>query len=78
MKKLDLVEKEVPLEEKLNFFGDQDSENIVLSWGSPKGAIIESLNQLKSPTIYKKRMSQYLILFIKRFLFQRCICPKKK
>ena len=48
MKKLDLVEKEVPLEEKLNFFGDQDSENIVVSWGSPKGAIIESLNQLKN------------------------------
>ena len=48
MKKLELVEKEVPIEEKLNFFGDQDSENIVLSWGSPKGAIIESLNLLKN------------------------------
>ena len=48
MKKLELVEKEVPIEEKLNFFGDHDSENIVVSWGSPKGAIIESLNLLKS------------------------------
>jgi 2-oxoglutarate ferredoxin oxidoreductase subunit alpha len=47
MKKLDLVEKEVPIEEKLNFYGDTDSENIVISWGSPKGAIIESLNTLK-------------------------------
>ena len=47
MKKLDLVDKEVPLELKVNFFGDKDSENIVVSWGSPKGAIIESLNQLK-------------------------------
>jgi 2-oxoglutarate ferredoxin oxidoreductase subunit alpha len=47
MKKLELVEKEVPVEEKLNFFGDKDSENIVVSWGSPKGAIIESLNALK-------------------------------
>ena len=47
MKKLDLVDKEVPLEMKINFFGDKDSENIVVSWGSPKGAIIESLNQLK-------------------------------
>jgi 2-oxoglutarate ferredoxin oxidoreductase subunit alpha len=47
MKKLELVEKEVPVEEKLNFFGDKDSENIVVSWGSPKGAIIESLNMLK-------------------------------
>ena len=47
MKKLDLVDKEVPLELKVNFFGDKESENIVVSWGSPKGAIIESLNQLK-------------------------------
>ena len=45
--KLDLVAKEVPLELKLNFFGDKDSENVVVSWGSPKGAIIEALNQLK-------------------------------
>jgi 2-oxoglutarate ferredoxin oxidoreductase subunit alpha len=47
MQKLDLVDKEVPLEMKVNFFGDKDSENIVVSWGSPKGAIIESLKQLK-------------------------------
>jgi 2-oxoglutarate/2-oxoacid ferredoxin oxidoreductase subunit alpha len=47
MKKLDLVEKEVPLEDKLAFFGDKNSENVVLSWGSPKGAIIEALNLLK-------------------------------
>jgi 2-oxoglutarate ferredoxin oxidoreductase subunit alpha len=47
MQKLDLVDKEVPLEMKINFFGDKDSENKVVSWGSPKGAIIESLNQLK-------------------------------
>jgi 2-oxoglutarate ferredoxin oxidoreductase subunit alpha len=37
----------VPLELKVNFFGDKDAENIVVSWGSPKGAIIEAINQLK-------------------------------
>ncbi len=47
LKKLDLIDREVPLEMKVNFFGDKDSENIVFSWGSPKGAIIEALNQLK-------------------------------
>jgi 2-oxoglutarate ferredoxin oxidoreductase subunit alpha len=47
VQKLDLVDKEVPLDMKVNFFGDKNSENIVVSWGSPKGAIIESLNQLK-------------------------------
>jgi 2-oxoglutarate ferredoxin oxidoreductase subunit alpha len=47
LKKLELVDKEVPLELKLNIFGDKDSENIIVSWGSPKGAIIEAINQLK-------------------------------
>ncbi len=47
LRKLELVDREVPLEMKVNFFGDKDSENIVVSWGSPKGAIIEALNQLK-------------------------------
>jgi 2-oxoglutarate ferredoxin oxidoreductase subunit alpha len=47
MKKLALVDKEVPTEEKMNFYGDKDSENIVISWGSPKGAIIESIDLLK-------------------------------
>lgn len=47
MKKLDLVDQQVPLDLKVNFFGDKDSENIVVSWGSPKGAILESLNWLK-------------------------------
>jgi 2-oxoglutarate ferredoxin oxidoreductase subunit alpha len=47
MKKLELVEKEVPVEDKLKFYGDTSSENIVVSWGSPKGAILESLDMLK-------------------------------
>jgi 2-oxoglutarate ferredoxin oxidoreductase subunit alpha len=47
MKKLDLVEQEVPLDLKVNFFGDKDAEDIVVSWGSPKGAILESLSWLK-------------------------------
>lgn len=47
LKKLELIDKEVPAQFKFNFFGEKDSENIVVSWGSPKGAIIEAINQLK-------------------------------
>jgi len=47
MKKLELVEKEIPIEEKVNFFGDKGSQNLILSWGSPKGAILEALDMLK-------------------------------
>ncbi|MGE5533287.1 MAG: 2-oxoacid:ferredoxin oxidoreductase subunit alpha [Bacillota bacterium] len=72
LRKLDLVDRDVPLELKVNVFGDKDAENIIISWGSPKGAIIEALNQLKDegvslgfiqirmvhplPSIYIKRM----------------------
>lgn len=47
MKKLELIDREVPLEEKMNLYGDMDSENVVISWGSPKGAILEALSNLK-------------------------------
>ncbi|MCL2477546.1 2-oxoacid:ferredoxin oxidoreductase subunit alpha [Candidatus Bathycorpusculum sp.] len=45
--KLEVVNREVPMEFRAKFFGDKDAENIVVSWGSTKGAIIESLNQLR-------------------------------
>ena len=47
MKKLDLVDREVPEEEKMNVYGDKTAENMVISWGSPKGAIIEAITLLK-------------------------------
>ncbi len=51
LKKLELVDREVPLEFKIKTFGDITSDNIVVSWGSPKGAIIEAINQLKDEGI---------------------------
>jgi 2-oxoglutarate ferredoxin oxidoreductase subunit alpha len=46
MKKLEVIEKEVPVEEKINFFGDRNAKNLIVSWGSPKGAILEALHKL--------------------------------
>lgn len=46
--KLAIVDKEVPAEFKFKVYGDIGSENLVVSWGSPKGAIIEAINQLKA------------------------------
>jgi 2-oxoglutarate ferredoxin oxidoreductase subunit alpha len=47
MKKLETAAREIPLDEKLNVFGDPNAENVVLSWGSPKGAILEAMEQLR-------------------------------
>jgi len=46
MKKLELIEKEVPVEERVNFFGDANAKNVIVSWGSPKGAIVEAMQML--------------------------------
>jgi 2-oxoglutarate ferredoxin oxidoreductase subunit alpha len=47
MKKLDLADREIPIEERVNFFGDPDASATVVSWGSPKGAIREAIARLR-------------------------------
>jgi 2-oxoglutarate ferredoxin oxidoreductase subunit alpha len=46
MKKLDTADKEIPPEQRANLFGEKGSNNFVVSWGSPKGAILESMSKL--------------------------------
>lgn len=45
-KKLEIAAQEIPLSEKINIFGDPDAELVLLSWGSPKGAILDALEAL--------------------------------
>ncbi len=45
-KKLEVAAREIPLSEKLTVFGDPSSELLILSWGSPKGAILDALEVL--------------------------------
>ena len=46
MKKLVTADKEILDEERLNVFGEKNSENMIISWGSPKGAVIEAITKL--------------------------------
>ncbi|VVB97497.1 2-oxoglutarate synthase subunit KorA [uncultured archaeon] len=47
MKKLETADREIPVEERVNFFGDEDASVTVVSWGSPKGAILEAMDMLR-------------------------------
>jgi len=51
MKKLELVEKEVPASEKYNLFGEDDEAPMIVSWGSSKGAILEAKELLEAEGI---------------------------
>ena len=51
MKKLEVVEREIPTSEKLNFFGAGNGAATVVSWGSTKGAILEAKERLEAEGI---------------------------
>ena len=51
MKKLELVEKEIPASEKYGLFGREDDAPIIVSWGSSKGAILEAKELLETEGI---------------------------
>jgi len=44
MKKLETADKEIPEEQRVNVIGD--GENVLLTWGSPKGAILDALDDM--------------------------------
>jgi 2-oxoglutarate ferredoxin oxidoreductase subunit alpha len=46
-RKMDLAAREIPLEEKIKIFGDRQAQLTILSWGSNKGAILETLDLLE-------------------------------
>ena len=48
MKKLEVIETEIPASEKLNFFGEEDAAATVVSWGSTKGALLEAKGRLEA------------------------------
>ncbi len=48
MRKLELIDREVPIEDKVALYGDKNAKNLIVSWGSPKGAIIEAITKLNS------------------------------
>lgn len=44
--KLELAAKEIPDEVKLAYFGPEDADTVLVSWGSTKGAILDALERL--------------------------------
>ncbi len=51
MGKIELADKEIPISERVNFFGPENADITVLSWGSTKGAILDAMDWLKADGI---------------------------
>jgi len=51
MGKIDLADREIPLSDRLNFFGPERADITVISWGSTKGAILDAMDWLEQDGI---------------------------
>jgi len=49
MKKLETADAEIPETQRVSVFGD--SENVILTWGSPKGAVLDAMEMLEKDGI---------------------------
>ncbi len=52
MKKWEGIKNDVSAKNPVNMYGDQDSENLILGWGSTKGAILEAIKIVDLPIKY--------------------------
>ena len=48
MKKLEIAAREIPEKDQIRFYGDASADLTLVSWGSPKGAILDALPKLKA------------------------------
>ena len=51
MHKLEVAAREIPIEKKVNFFGERDADVTLVSWGSSKGSILDAMDVLKAEGI---------------------------
>ncbi len=61
MAKLELADKEIPLEERVNFFGPSNADITIVSWGSTKGAILDAMEWLQQDGIKVNFLQMRLI-----------------
>ena len=51
MGKIVLADREIPISERVNFFGPETADVTVVSWGSTKGAVLDAMEWLKADGI---------------------------
>jgi len=50
-KKMEVADREIPEQEKVNFFGDRTADTVIVSWGSTKGAVLDAMEDLEKEGI---------------------------
>jgi 2-oxoglutarate ferredoxin oxidoreductase subunit alpha len=69
MAKLRLIEREIPPEEKLVYYGPENAKRVIVGWGSTKPAILTALEELRDVGfLYIKLLYPYPAELVRRYL----------
>lgn len=61
MKKLETASREIPESEQIRFFGDPKADITLVTWGSPKGPILDALPKLKKEGVNANLLQVHVI-----------------
>ena len=61
MKKLEIASREIPETEQVRLFGDPNAPITLVTWGSPKGPILDAMPKLKKEGINVNLLQIHLI-----------------
>ena len=61
MRKLELARQEIPEKEQIRLFGDPNASITIVTWGSPKGPILDALPKLKKEGVNANLLQVHLI-----------------
>ena len=61
MQKLDIIKREIPESEQIRFFGDASAPITIVTWGSPRGPILDAMPKLKKEGINVNLLQIHLI-----------------
>ncbi len=76
--KLDTADKEIPQEMRLRQFGDQNSETVLLTWGSPSGVIEDTMEDMKKEGISVLAIQVKMFSPYPKELMQKLLAGKKR
>jgi 2-oxoglutarate ferredoxin oxidoreductase subunit alpha len=73
MDKMELADREIPMEARVAYFGPEDPDFLVVGWGSTKGVVLDALrelqgNGLKGAYLHLKMFSPFPTDYVKRML----------
>ncbi len=77
IKKIDTADKEIPEEDRVKVYGDSNAKAAIITWGSPKGAILDAMEELEAEGIKLQMIQLRMFNPFPKNLMKRLLSDKE-